>query len=162
MTDESRSTEVSQLVKAPRELVYQAFLDADAVVSWLAPDRMRGQLHTFEPREGGKIRMSLTYIDPSEAPGGKGKSTDDTDTSESKFVEMIPNEKIVWVTEFEADDPDFAGEMRMTWTLIDADDGTDVTVLSEDIPKGIKLEDNELGSQQSLRKLAVYVESNLQ
>ncbi len=160
MTNENRSTEVSQLVKAPRERVYEAFLDPKAVETWLSPDRMTAHLDMFEPREGGKIRMSLTYIDPSEAPGGKGKSSDDTDTSEGRFVELHPNEKIVQVFEFESDDPDFAGEMKMTWTLEATDDGTNVTVLCEDIPKGIRLEDNELGSSQSLQKLADYVERN--
>jgi len=34
----------------------------------------------------------------------------------------------------------------------------EVTVLFEDIPAGISLEDNELGSRSSLQKLATYVE----
>jgi hypothetical protein len=42
--------------------------------------------------------------------------------------------------------------------LADADEGTEVTVFFEDIPQGIRLEDNELGSRQSLRKLAAFVE----
>jgi uncharacterized protein YndB with AHSA1/START domain len=153
-----RSTEVSQLIRAPRESVYQAFLDADAVSAWLAPDRMRGELHTFEPYEGGKIRLSLTYLDLSEAPGGKGKSSDDTDISEGMFLEIYPNEKIVQIFEFESEDPSFAGEMKMTWTLKDRGDGTEVIVLCEDIPEGIRLEDNEIGSKQSLQKLAALVE----
>ena len=49
--------------------------------------------------------------------------------------------------------------MRMTWSFADIGNGTEVTVLCEDIPAGIRLEDNELGSQQSLKKLAAYVES---
>lgn len=99
-----RSTRVSQLVRAPREVVYRAFIEADAVAIWLAPDGMRRQIHRFEPREGGKIRMSLTYIDPAEAPQGKGKTTDDTDTVDGTFIELRPDEKIVQVFEFESDD----------------------------------------------------------
>ena len=99
--------------------------------------------------------MSLTYMDQSDS--GRGKSSADTDTFEGRFVELLHNEKIVWVTEFESDEPDFAGEMRITWNLADADGGTEVTVLCEDIPKGISLEDNEIGSRSSLRKLAEFV-----
>ncbi|MEO8608231.1 MAG: SRPBCC family protein [Chloroflexota bacterium] len=154
-----RSTQVSQVIKAPREAVYKAFLDPNAVESWLAPDTMKGQVKTFEPREGGKFKMSLTYLNQQDRPSGK--SSDDTDTFEGTFVELIPNEKIVWVTEFESDQPDMAGAMKIIWTLVDADDGTEVTVLFEDIPKGVSLADNELGSQQSLHKLTQFVEDNL-
>lgn len=152
----SRSTSVSQLVKAPRADVYRAFTDPKALAMWLAPDTMRGQVHTFDLREGGKFRMSLTYTDPQDA--SLGKTTGDTDTSESTFLEIIPNEKMVWLVEFESEQPEFAGETRMTWTLVDKDGGTKVTVLCEDIPAGIRLEDNELGSKQSLLKLAAFVE----
>ncbi len=153
---EGRSTRVSQFIKAPREVVYRALLDPDAVAAWLSPDNMRGHVHTFEPHEGGKFRMSLTYLDQADSP--RGKTTDDTDTFEGRFVELRPYEKLVEVFVFESQQPEFAGEMRMTWSLADADGGTEVTVLCEDIPKGIRLEDNEVGSKQSLRKLAGFVE----
>jgi uncharacterized protein YndB with AHSA1/START domain len=71
---------------------------------------------------------------------------------------LVPNEKIVWVVEFESQQQDLAGQMRITWSLTDANGGTDVTVLFEDIPAGISLEDNEIGSRQSLRKLAAFIE----
>jgi uncharacterized protein YndB with AHSA1/START domain len=152
-----RSTEVPQMIHAPREAVYWAFMDAKAVETWLAPDTMRGKVEIFEPREGGKFRMSLTYTDPQDAK--LGKTSDDTDTSEGTFVELIPNQKMVWAVEFDSDQPEFAGEMRMTWTLADSNGGTEVTLLCEDIPAGIRLEDNELGSKQSLQKLAKFVEA---
>jgi len=42
------STRVSRTIKAPRKAVYQAFLDRDAVASWLPPETMTGQVHTFD------------------------------------------------------------------------------------------------------------------
>jgi uncharacterized protein YndB with AHSA1/START domain len=60
----SASTRVSKIVKAPRQAVYQAFLDRDALVAWLPPDGMRGDIHSLEAREGGRFRISLTYQDP--------------------------------------------------------------------------------------------------
>ncbi|MBA3869177.1 MAG: SRPBCC family protein [Anaerolineae bacterium] len=155
-SSEDRRTQASQFIKAPREKVYQAFINPDAVASWLAPDKMKGHVEIFEPHAGGRFRMSLTYLDQKDRP--RGKTSDDTDTSEGKFVELIPNEKIVQVFEFESDQPDMAGQMKITWSLVDAARGTEATVRFDDIPKGISLEDNELGSQQSLRKLAAYVE----
>lgn len=155
-SNKGRNTRVSQIIKAPREVIYQAFLDADAVAAWLPPDGMIGQVHTFEPHAGGKFRISLTYQNPADSLAGK--SSEATDTVEGTFAELIPNEKIVWVSEFESDQPEFAGAMRITWSLSDADGGTEVSALCEDIPSGIRLEDNELGSTLSLCHLAAYVE----
>ena len=155
-----RTTQASQLVKAPREAVYKAFIEPDAVAAWLAPDKMKAHVDILEPHAGGKLRMSLIYLNLNDRP--RGKTSEDTDTSEGTFVELIPNEKIVQVFEFESDQSDMAGQMKVTWRLVDADGGTEVTVLFEDIPKGIHLEDNELGSKQSLRKLAAFVEGHMQ
>ena len=155
ISGERRSTRVSQIIGAPRHSVYRAFLDPDALASWLQPDGMTGRIDLFEPRVGGRFRMSLTYVNPSDAQ--RGKTSEDTDTFEGRFAELLPNERIVWVVEFESDRPGFAGEMRVTWTLEDAHGGTEVTALCENIPEGISLADNELGSRLSLRKLAAFV-----
>jgi uncharacterized protein YndB with AHSA1/START domain len=97
----------------------------------------------FDPREGGTFRISLTYQDPKHSPGDK--TSEDTDTFQRRFVELVPDETIVWVSEFESDDPGFAGEMKITFSLADADGGTEVVVLCDDIPKGVRPEDNEMG-----------------
>lgn len=148
---------VSRLIKAPREKVYQAFTDPSLVVKWLAPDNMSAEVHTFEAREGGIFRMTLTYLDPGEAAG---KTTADKDTFQGKFAELIPNEKVVEIVEFESADPRFAGAMKMTVTLQEQDSGTEVVLLFEDIPPGISPEDNNEGSKQSLNKLARLLEGD--
>src|SRR5438477_5346354 len=100
------STRVSRIIKAPRKTIYQAFLDPEAVASWLAPDTMRGHLHTFDPREGGTFRISLTYQNPGDSQ--RGKTASDTDTYHGRFVQLVPDEKIVEVIEFESQEPGFA------------------------------------------------------
>ena len=50
------------------------------------------------------------------------------------------------------------GEMTMVVTLEERDDGTEVTILFENIPPGIRPEDNDEGTRSSLEKLARYVE----
>jgi uncharacterized protein YndB with AHSA1/START domain len=119
---------------------------------WRVPDNMKGHVHVFDGREGGMYRISLTYQDPEHSPGGK--TSEDTDAFHGRFVELVPNEKIVEVVEFESRDPRFAGEMKITTSFADADGGTEVTILCQDIPAGIRPEDNEMGSKQSLQKLA--------
>jgi uncharacterized protein YndB with AHSA1/START domain len=156
---EGASTRVSRIIKAPRSAIYHAFLDRDALAAWLPPETMKGHVHTFEPREGGKFRLSLTYEDPEHSHGGK--TTQDSDTVQGRFVELAPDEKIVWVVEFESQDPSFAGEMTITFSLAEADGGTEVIVLCEDIPKGVRLEDNEMGCRSSLQNLAALVERGI-
>ena len=150
------STRVSKIINAPREAAYQAFLDPVSIVAWFAPDNMRGHVHLFDAREGGIFRISLTYLDQAHSLGGK--TSEDTDTYQGRFVELVPYAKIVEVIEFESQDPAFAGEMRMIVSFADADGGTEITVLCEGIPEGIRPEDNEMGCKESLQKLAALIE----
>jgi uncharacterized protein YndB with AHSA1/START domain len=150
------SMQVSKIIKAPRHAVYQACLDPDALEKWRVPDTMKGQMHVFEAREGGRYRMSLIYQDPAHSPGGK--SSEDTDTFEGRFIELVLDQKIVEIVAFESPDPKFAGEMKITTSLRDTEEGTEITLLFQDLPAGVRLEDNETGTRQSLRKLAALLE----
>jgi len=137
--------------------VYKALLDADAVAKWRVPDGMRGHVHTFDPREGGSFRVSLTY----DAPTNSGKSAAQTDTYHGHFVKLVPNAQVVEVLEFETADPRLSGEMRMTTTLTEAEDGgTDVLVVHEGIPDSIPVADNEAGTRMALANLARLAEAN--
>jgi len=150
------STKVSRVIRAPRKTLYEAFLDPDVLASWRAPGEMTAQVHKFDAREGGGYRMSLTYTSP-EHPAG-GKTSEHTDTFQGRFAELVPHDKIVERVVFESSDPAFAGEMTMTTTFAETAAGTEVTVLSEDIPPGIRPEDNEAGCRESLQNLARLVE----
>jgi uncharacterized protein YndB with AHSA1/START domain len=153
---ELASTVVSTTIKASPEAVYQAYLDPDAVANWLPPDRMRGEVHAFEPRVGGAFSMSLAY--PEGEGAGRGKTSETTDTFRGRFVRLIPDEEVVWAVEFESEDPSFAGEMIVRTTLAPAGGGTEVTIRCENIPVGIRPEDNEAGCRSTLEKLAAFLE----
>jgi uncharacterized protein YndB with AHSA1/START domain len=117
----------------------------------MVPDGMTSQVHTFEPRLGGSFRISLTY----DAPTGAGKTTAHTDTYHGHFVELVPEQKVVEVVEFETADPALMGEMTITFWLTDAPDGgTEVQALHEGLPPGVSPADNEAGWRMSLAKLA--------
>jgi uncharacterized protein YndB with AHSA1/START domain len=149
------STRISRHVRAPRARVYRALLDARAVATWMVPSGMTSQVHAFDPREGGEIRISLTY----EQPTGTGKTTAHTDTYHGRFVELVPNEKVVEVVEFETADPALRGEMTITMALAGADDGTELVAVHDGLPRGVSPADNEAGWRSSLAKLAALVEA---
>lgn len=55
-------------------------------------------------------------------------------------------------------DPALRGEMTITISLADADDGTDVRAVHDGVPAGLPTADNEAGWRPSLTKLAALVE----
>src|SRR5262245_15583720 len=152
---EPTSTLVSRVVDAPPEAVYRAFLDQAAVVAWLPPGSMTGVVHAYDAREGGAFSMSLVY--PESERSSRGKTTERTDTFRGRFVELVPNERIVWATRFDSADPSFAGEMTVRWMLEPTGSATKVTVLCENIPLGIRPQDNEAGCRATLEKLAAFL-----
>lgn len=148
------STRVSRHMAAPRERVYAALIDAGAIAQWKVPDGMTSQVHAFEARQGGRYRISLTY----EEPGAAGKSSAHTDTYRGYFKELVQNERVVEVMEFETSDPAMRGEMTTTIELADRDGGTELVAVHEGVPPGVAPADNEAGWRMSLDKLARFVE----
>jgi uncharacterized protein YndB with AHSA1/START domain len=148
------STRTRRLINAPRAGVYEALLDPAAVARWRVPRGMTCEVHALEPREGGAVRVSLTY----EARDRAGKTEGRTDTYHGRFVRLVPGELIVEVDEFETDDPALRGEMTMTITLSDADGGTELVAVHEGLPEGLSAADNEAGWREALDRLAALVE----
>jgi len=99
--------------------------------------------------------MSLVY--PDGDTDMEGKTSENTDRFRGKIAQFILNSLVVWKTEFNSDDSAFAGEMTIRTHMRPTADGTEVTMMTDDIPVGIRLEDNELGCRQTLEQLAAYL-----
>ena len=148
-------TRILHHMNAPRAAVYRALLDARSVATWMVPTGMTSQVHTFDAREGGSFRISLTY----DAPTGTGKTTARSDTYHGRFVKLVPNEQVVEVDEFETTDPALRGERTITITLVDADGGTDLHAVHDGLPPGVSAADNELGWRLALAQRGELVEA---
>src|SRR5262245_61115890 len=151
-----RVDSASRTIEASPRRIYQAFIDPDALASWLPPKGMRARIEVYEPREGGIYRLVLTYDEPDHS--APGKTSEHSDVVRGRFLELIPNERIVQLVEFESEDPAFAGQMKMTWTLTPVPGGTDVSIRCENGPEGIRPEDHEAGFRSTLENLAVFSE----
>ena len=151
-----RVDSASRIIAASPAAIYRAHMDPQALVSWLPPEGMTGRVERFEPRVGGTYRMVLTYDQPSDA--APGKTTDDSDCVEGRFVELTQDRLIAQVVTFDSDDPAFAGEMKITWTFTPVPGGTEVAVRCENVPSGIRPEDHAAGLASSLANLAAYCE----
>jgi uncharacterized protein YndB with AHSA1/START domain len=114
------------------EKVYRAFVEADAIASWLPPFGFLCTVHELEAREGGMHRMSFRNF-----------TTGDSHSFGGTYLELVPGEKLVYTDRF--DDPNMPGEMKVT----------------VGIPDVIPTEACYLGWQESLRKLAKLVEPEI-
>lgn len=139
----------------PASEVFAALVNRDALLAWLPPDGMRGRFERFDMREGGSYRLVLTYDDPAGAPG---KTTTDSDVSEVRITQLIPDECIVQEVDFESDDAAFNGTMQMEWRLRGVDEGTEVEFVARNVPVGIRARDHAEGIMSSLTNLAGYLE----
>jgi uncharacterized protein YndB with AHSA1/START domain len=148
------TTRLTRHIRAPRARIYRALLDPDAVQQWVVPDGMTSHVHSFEAREGGTFRISLTY----DQPTSTGKTTAQTDTYHGRFVRLVPDTEVVQAVEFETDDPGMQGEMTISYSLAEAGTGTDLVGVHENLPPGVPPADNELGWSISIGKLAKLVE----
>jgi uncharacterized protein YndB with AHSA1/START domain len=150
-----RTDQARRLIAAAPAALYGALLEREALGSWLPPDGMAGRIERFDPRPGGGFRMELTYLDPAE---GGGKTSASRDLTEVEIVTLEPDVRLVWRVEFESDHPALAGTMTITWTLVEVEGGTEVSVRADDVPPGISASDHEAGLASSLANLAAYVE----
>jgi uncharacterized protein YndB with AHSA1/START domain len=150
-----RTDAASRVIAASPAQVYAALVDREALTAWLPPDGMTARFERFEPRPGGSYRLVLTYANASGAPG---KATAESDVVEARYVDIVPDVRVVQAVDFVSDDPAFAGTMTMTWKVTAVEGGTRVDVIADDVPDGISAEDHATGLASSLTNLAEYVE----
>ncbi|MFC7157705.1 SRPBCC domain-containing protein [Halomarina halobia] len=144
---ETGSIEVSRVIDAPAERIYNAFLDADALAKFSPPAGYTATYDHADGEVGGTYRGTFTSIDKSDEHSFGGE-----------YVELVPHERIVQTDEFETDAPEMQSEMTVTITLEEVEGGTEVTVRQEGIPKPIPEEDAATGWGMSLENLARLVE----
>jgi len=133
-----------RVIAAKPDKLYRAFLEPDALASWLPPYGFICTVNKLEAKEGGKHRLSFRNF-----------TTGHSHSFGGRYLTLIPNEKLIYTDIF--DDPNLTGEMKVTVTLKSVSAGTDMTVVQEGIPDLIPTEFCYLGWQESLDKLARLV-----
>ncbi len=151
-----RTDRASRLMDAPVRRVFDALVTREALESWLPPGGMTGRFERFDPTPGGSYRLVLTYASPTTS---QGKSSANSDIVEGHYLDIVPDTCVVQAVEFIADDPKFAGTMKMTWRVQEEPGGTRVEIVADDVPDGISAEDHAVGLASSLDNLARFVES---
>lgn len=138
-----------RVLTAGPEKVFRAFVEPDAIASWLPPFGFLCTVQELDARKGGKHRMSFRNFTTG---GGHAFG--------GEYLEFVPGEKLVYTDRF--DDPNMAGEMKVTVTLKGVSCGTEMTIVQDGIPDMIPLDGCYLGWQDSLQKLAALVQPDIQ
>ena len=144
----NNTVKLHRVFAATPERVFRAFIDPDAMAKWLPPNGFTGKVHEMDARVGGTYKMSFTNF-----------STGNSHSFGGEFIEMVPNEKLVYTDKF--DDPNLPGEMRTTIAIRQVSVGTEVNIEQEGIPDAIPLEACYLGWQESLALLKMLVEPEI-
>lgn len=144
----NNTVRLHRVLHAPPERVYRAFLDADAIAKWLAPNGFTCKVHELDAKVGGRYRMSFTNFST-----GNGHSFGGT------YLEIVPGERIRHDDRFE--DPNLPGTMITTITFTAVSVGTELHVVQEGIPDAIPVEACYLGWQESLVLLGKLVEAEI-
>ncbi|BBO36127.1 SRPBCC family protein [Lacipirellula parvula] len=148
MSSATGTVRLHRVLRAPANRVYKAFVDGDAMARWLPPHGFIGQVHEIDARVGGGYRMSFTNF-----------GTGSAHSFSAKYVELVPNERIVHTDRFDA--PGLPGEMNVTITFKPVLCGTELNIVQEGIPAAIPTEMCYLGWQESLGQLANLVEPSI-
>ena len=137
-----------RVLRAKPEKVYKAFLDADALCKWMAPNGFTAKVHHMDVKVGGSFRMSFTNF-------GSGTIM----SFGGEYLELVPHERLRYTDRF--DDPNLPGTIQVTVALKAVPVGTELNITQEGVPAVIPAEACYLGWQESLVLLAKLVEADI-
>ena len=123
---------------ASPEKVYKAFIDADAMASWIPPFGFVCKIHSMDVQVGGQYKMSFTNF-----------TTGSIHTFGGEYLEIVPNERLKYTDQF--DDSNLPGQMITTIELRKVLCGTEIVATQEGIPDAIPIEMCYLGWQEYLK-----------
>jgi uncharacterized protein YndB with AHSA1/START domain len=142
---------ITRVVDAPRELVWNAWVDPQQVVKWWGPRGFSATIHEMNVKPGGIWNLTLH--------GPNGVDYPD----QSVFVEVVKHEKIVFEHSGSKEGGKTDSTFRSTWVFEDLGGKTRITLTNafptaEALQHVIKNYGAVEGGQQTLGRLAEQVE----
>lgn len=136
--DDNPEIRLSMTVAAPREAVFRALTEPDALREW-----MGAPAPVVEPRVGGRYELGWTYtVEGAEVSGGP-----------MKILDIVPDERLVvsW--------PDWRGDtsvpmQSITWELEPHGSGTRVTLIHAGFPRTVDFSDYPFGWGHFMSEMA--------
>lgn len=142
------TVKLHRVLRAPPARVYKAFVDADALVKWMAPHGFTAKVERIDARVGGSYRMSFTNF----SSGG-------SHSFGGEYAEVAPGRRLRYTDKF--DDPNLPGLISVTIDFKKVSCGTELHIVQEGLPDVIPVEACYLGWQESLSLLTLLVEAEI-
>jgi uncharacterized protein YndB with AHSA1/START domain len=140
-TEQNLRLEIKRLIKAPRDRVYAAWTDPAQLKQWFGPENVQTRELVADARVGGEFRWDLTNSEGEEM------------TMRGEYRELQPGKKIVFTWQWE-DDEDWKNHTSIvTVELGDADGGTQLRLIHEQLPNEDSRNGHEGGWNSALNKL---------
>jgi uncharacterized protein YndB with AHSA1/START domain len=141
---EKHSLEIKRLIKAPRDRVYAAWTDLTQLKEWFGPEKVRTRELVADARVGGKFHWDLTNPEGEEM------------TCRGEYLELQPGRKIVFTWKWQ-DDEDWENHSVVTVELSDADGGTELRLVHEQLPNEASRDGHTGGWNSALDKLERFI-----
>jgi uncharacterized protein YndB with AHSA1/START domain len=134
---------VSRSFDAPREVVYDSWLDAAQLAKWMGPRGVRAEIDTVEPKVGGRYRIIMH-------PESGG-----TPTVSGVYREISRPDRLVFSWTWENAHPDGSAGVETIVTLTFEEDGgkTKMTLRQEGLETQESRDSHEHGWSGSFDKL---------
>lgn len=140
---------ITRLLKAPRELVYQAWTQPEHVVHWWGPTGFTNTIQHMEVREGGEWTFIMHGPDGTDFP------------NRIEFVEVVEHERLIYIhgSGIENDPKQFI----VTVNFVEVGEHTRLTMraifpTAENLRKVIEEFGALVGARQHMDKLEAYLE----
>jgi uncharacterized protein YndB with AHSA1/START domain len=142
---------ITRVVDAPRELVWNAWVDPQQVVKWWGPKGFSATIHEMNVKPGGAWNLTL------HGPNGVDYP------NQSVFIEVVKHEKIVFEHRGSKAGGKSDATFRSTWTFEDLGGQTKITLINafltaEALQHVIKNYGAVEGGKQTLGRLAEQLE----
>lgn len=138
------TVKLHRVLAAPPARVFQAFVDPDALVKWMAPHGFVAKVSHLDLKIGGGYHMSFRNF-----------STGTIISFSGVYHEIIPHQRLCYSDQF--DDPSLAGSIQVTVDFKEVPIGTVLYITQSGIPEQIPLDGCYLGWQESLQLLQLLV-----
>ena len=146
--------QVSKVIRASREQVFEAWTKPDVIQRWFGPANMESAKATNDLRVGGTYRIEMQACEER----AENKDMKGVSIATGVYREIVPNEKLsfTWNGNWNPGE-----ESLVTVTLKDAEggaSGTEVTITHERFLTTASMSGHEQGWVASLNKLAGFLE----
>ena len=136
--------ELKRVFAAPREDVYRAWTEAEALSAWFGPRGVTARITELDPRPGGRYRIEMVE--------------DNTHIVGGRCLEAVPPERLVFTWTWETGD--YAGvATEVEVTLVEVAGGTELTLVHRRLSGDEAREKHAQGWGSSFDCLAEYLQA---